>query len=133
MALSFEESKKKLFEQTATPMTMSMARGVVAAATQSLLLPAESKAAIKSTLFGKDHFLKKTYNCAVKTLNKTNLPIDPELAVKNANDLYPSIKKVAKSSIGKIAKVGAVVAGAILIGRTIGDVLVKKMNAKKEG
>lgn len=95
--------------------SLAIAGGATAAVTQISLLPAETKASIKNTMFGQDYFLKKTLKSAKETYTNLGKKFDIQIAMKNAKSMYPVFEDTAKSAMKKVANTFATVAGAILL------------------
>ena len=70
-------------------ISSSILGGLAAASVERAFLPNEVKAAIKNTRFGEDAFLKKTAECAEKTIkNLGTSKINPQQVIENAKNIY---------------------------------------------
>lgn len=94
---------------------LAIAGGATASIVQTALLSPEAKASIKNTMFGQDHFLKKTIKCAKETYANAGKKFDIDIALKNAKSMYPVFEYTAKNAIKKVANTFAATAGAILL------------------
>ena len=114
-------------------ISSSILGGLAAASVERAFLPNEVKAAIKNTRFGEDAFLKKTAECAEKTIkNLGTSKINPQQVIENAKNIYPDFVKTAKSANKQFAKTFIGIAGTIMAAKLISSAILKSRMSKEE-
>ena len=112
-------------------LASSVVGGAVAAGAEKLLLPAETKAALKNTRFGIDTYLKGAERCANKTL-KNGIKVDVKQAVENAKAMYPEFVEKAQIAKKSLAKTFLGVAGVIAGAKILSEIISSKRADKAD-
>ena len=108
----------------------SIIAGVLASETQRLMMPAETRAALKNARMGADKFVLASTKAAVKTGKNLGKTFDLDTIAERAKNIYPDMVKTANKANKQLNKTFF---GAALIVAGIATVatLIDKAKASK--
>lgn len=114
-----------------TNFSLSLALGSAATLSKFIFLPIEAKAAIRNTIFGKDHFVKTLKKCTEENIKSTGKKLDMERVLKNAERMYPELQNTSKLASKSLMKTFALVSSGVFLARTL-MTFVEKQKLKNE-
>ena len=114
-----------------TNFSLSLALGSAATLSKFIFLPIEAKAAIRNTMFGKDHFVKKLKKCTEQNIKNTGKKLDMKRVLKNAERMYPELQHTSKLAAKSLMKTFALVSSGVFLAKTL-MASVEKQKLKNE-
>ena len=82
----------------------SLVAGLIASETQRLMLPAETKAALKNARLGSDKFVLASTKAAIKTGKNFGKTFDLDSIAEKAKTMYPEMVKTANKANKQLNK-----------------------------
>ena len=102
-----------------TTFSSALALGAAATLSHFIFLPVEAKAAIKNTMYGKDHFVKILKKCTEENIKNTGKKLDVNRVLKNSERLYPELQKTAKLAAKSLIKTFTLVSSGVFLAKTL--------------
>lgn len=145
MVQSVQQQNQEKYSFAKSLVTGSVAGGLITAGIERALLPAEVKAAIKSTRFGQDVYMAKSKKYAQEALahikksnansqyKVKNMPaLKMEEIMSNAKNLYPELKTTAKSANKMFLKTFATTAAILGAAKILSFAIIKHRQSKEQ-
>ncbi len=109
----------------------ALVAGAMATSIHAATLSKETKMAIKNSMFGQDHYVRRTKQCINESILLSGKKINVKHVVGSAKSKYPVVEYVAQNALRKLAKTFCAVAGSVVL-LNVGKSIVDKIKAEKE-
>ena len=110
----------------------SLFAGAIASETQRLMMPVETRAALKNARLGADKFVLASTKAAVKTGKNLGKSFDLDAVAEKAKNMYPGIVKTANKATKKLNKTFVGVTLGVAAASTLVSLVAKAKVDKAE-